>query len=251
MIVRRPLLASSLASSLVAAASASAPPFAAFHDSVKQLFGPAPRLDLLLENSDYPFAHEAAVFMPRDGALFLTSNRFTDKQTGQPRIQITRVTRPSGTHGAACEQVRTDHVPMANGGTNYRDGVLFCAQGTVDGSGGLAFMEASPPYRSEMLLSTFHNRPLNSPNDVVVHSDGSIWFTDPAYGYEQGFRPRPRLPPQVYRWDPRGNSIRAVADGFGHPNGIAFSPDEKTVYVSDTNWVHGDGSKDDSRAHSM
>ncbi|KAG5912665.1 hypothetical protein E4U42_002019, partial [Claviceps africana] len=82
-------------------------------------------------------------------------------------------------------------------------------------------------------------------NDVVVHSDGSIWFTDPIYGFDAGFRSRPRLPRQVYRFDPARGSVRAVADGFGRPNGICFSPDERIVYVTVTDWIHRDGTTDD------
>lgn len=106
-------------------------------------------------------------------------------------------------------------------------------------------------YEAELLVSSFHGRPFNSPNDVVVHSDGSIWFTDPIYGWEQGIRPRPRLPNQVYRFDPATRGIRAMADGFGRPNGICFSPDEKIVYITDTDWIHGDGSTDEMRASHM
>ncbi|SPQ21347.1 7115df78-b77a-4322-8a19-b575c1a931d5 [Thermothielavioides terrestris] len=94
-------------------------------------------------------------------------------------------------------------------------------------------------------------RPFNSVNDVVIHSDGSIWFTDPPYGFEQGYRTRPRLPSQVYRYDPNRKSLRAMADGFGHPNGICFSPDERTVYITDTDWLHGGGGTDDTKASTI
>lgn len=97
------------------------------------------------------------------------------------------------------------------------------------------------------LVTHFHGRDFNSPNDVVVAKDGAIWFTDPCYGNEQDFRQRPKLPNQVYRFDPKTGDLRVVADGFGRPNGIAFSPDEKIVYITDTDVVHGDGSKDLTR----
>lgn len=79
-------------------------------------------------------------------------------------------------------------------------------------------------------------KPLNSPNDVVVKSDGSIWFSDPHYGimsnYE-GFQSPQELPCHVYRVDPDG-SIEAVLTDFNCPNGLAFSPDETRLYVADT-----------------
>ena len=128
---------------------------------------------------------------------------------------------------------------MGNGGVNYRDGVLFCAQGTTTDSGGLIYMSRQAPYETETILSNYHGRWFNSVNDVVVHSDGSIWFTDPTYGFEQDFRSDPELPCQVYRYDSNSGTgdLRVVADGFEKANGICFSPDEKTVYITDTNAI--------------
>ena len=136
---------------------------------------------------------------------------------------------------------------MANGGTNYKDGIIICAQGSLNEPAGLIYMEAKRPHKSITLINNYHSRPFNSPNDVVVHSDGSIWFTDPIYGYEQGFRPKPKLPQLVYRFNPLNGDIRAVADGLGRPNGICFSPDEQTIYITDTDYIHGDGSTNPNR----
>ncbi|KAF6826856.1 gluconolactonase precursor [Colletotrichum plurivorum] len=222
--------------------------FAVYDESVQKMYGPSPTLELLHENRYYPFAHEAGVFIESNNTLFITSNQFPDTEDGRKKIQICRVTLPSdGSTKVKCEEIHPAGVPMANGGVNYLDGVLFCAQGTMDSPGGIVFMEAHPPYQTRPMISSFHGREFNSVNDVVVHSDGSIWFTDPIYGFEQGIRPRPKLPSQVYRYDPFRSSIRVMADGFGRPNGICFSPDEKTVYVTDTDWIHGDGSTDLTR----
>ncbi|KAK1676532.1 hypothetical protein BDP55DRAFT_105768 [Colletotrichum godetiae] len=140
---------------------------------------------------------------------------------------------------------------MGNGGVNYGDDILFCAQGSVTQPSGLFKMSRSPPYTTEPVITTFHSRLFNSVNDVVISKDGSIWFTDPPYGHAQGYRPPATLPSQVYRFDPARSSIRAMADGFGRPNGICFSPDETTVYVTDTDLVHGDGSIDGNRASTI
>ena len=87
-----------------------------------------------------------------------------------------------------------------------------------------------------VIADRFDGRPLNSPNDVVVKSDGSIWFTDPHYGigtnYE-GFKAAQELPCNVYRVDPDG-TIEAVLTDFNGPNGLCFSPDESLLYVTDT-----------------
>ncbi len=91
-----------------------------------------------------------------------------------------------------------------------------------------------------VLADQWQGKRLNSPNDVVVKSDGSIWFTDPSYGiltdYE-GERAEPELPCQVYRIDNDG-SLSVVADDFLKPNGLAFSNDESVLYVADTGATH-------------
>jgi gluconolactonase len=92
-------------------------------------------------------------------------------------------------------------------------------------------------------LVTHHaGKRLNAPNDVVVKSDGSIWFTDPLYGIQtdyEGGRQISEQPPAVYRFDPTTNEIAIVADDFDGPNGLAFSPGESLLYISET----GDQSK--------
>jgi gluconolactonase len=83
---------------------------------------------------------------------------------------------------------------------------------------------------------------LNSPNDVVVHPDGGIWFTDPTYGIRAnytGFKAEQELPVAVYRVDSRTGQIDKVADELDMPNGICFSPDYKKLYVADTGTPQG------------
>lgn len=126
---------------------------------------------------------------------------------------------------------------FSNGNTRDRQGRLVtCEHGTrrvtrteIDGS-------------ITVLADSFEGRRLNSPNDVVVRSDGSIWFTDPTYGimsnYE-GFRADPEQKTRnVYRLDPETGAIEAVVTDFGQPNGLAFSPDEKVLYVADSSSSH-------------
>ena len=84
-----------------------------------------------------------------------------------------------------------------------------------------------------VIADNFNGKPLNSPNDIVCKSDGSIWFTDPVFGilgnYE-GIKAEPELESNVYRVSPDGD-ISLVAEGINQPNGLAFSPDEKILYV--------------------
>jgi gluconolactonase len=89
-----------------------------------------------------------------------------------------------------------------------------------------------------VVASHHDGKRFNSPNDVVVKSDGSIWFTDPAYGIDtdyEGHKAESEIGGcHVYRVDPQSGAVTQVADDFVRPNGIAFSPDEKRLYVADT-----------------
>ena len=88
-----------------------------------------------------------------------------------------------------------------------------------------------------VLAGTYHGKRLNSPNDVVVHSDGGIWFSDPHYGINtdyEGGKQAAELPAHVYRLDPRSGALDVVADDFTGPNGLCFSPDETTLYIAET-----------------
>ena len=92
-----------------------------------------------------------------------------------------------------------------------------------------------------VLADSYGGKRLNSPNDVVVKSDGSIWFTDPSYGidsdYEGNASPMEQDGRHVYRIDPAGNITRVI-DDMKQPNGLAFSPDESVLYVADTGKTH-------------
>lgn len=89
-----------------------------------------------------------------------------------------------------------------------------------------------------VLADHFDGRRLNSPNDVVVRSDGSVWFTDPIYGirsYYEGDKSASEIGASyVYRLRPETGELTVVADDFDQPNGLCFSPDETTLYISDT-----------------
>ena len=96
--------------------------------------------------------------------------------------------------------------------------------------------------RITVLADHWQGKRLNSPNDVVVRSDGSIWFTDPSYGILSDYEGEPAASEigacHVYRIDPLTTVVSKVADDFVKPNGLAFSPDESTLYVADTGASH-------------
>ena len=107
--------------------------------------------------------------------------------------------------------------------------------------------QGKPP---KALVTNFYGREFNSPRNVVIAKNGLIWFTDPCTGFDLDFRNKPQLPCHIYCFDPKpGGELRAMADGFGRPTGLAFSPDETVFYVSDTEAVCGDGTKDATRYH--
>ena len=93
-----------------------------------------------------------------------------------------------------------------------------------------------------VLAGRYQGARLNSPNDVVVRSDGSVWFTDPSYGIDhdyEGLRQEPEIDGcHVYRFDPETLEVSRVADDFARPNGLAFSPDESRLYIADTGATH-------------
>lgn len=120
----------------------------------------------------------------------------------------------------------------ANGHTRDRQGRLISCE-----HDSRRLTRTEPDGSITVLAEKYLNKRLNAPNDVVVHSNGSIWFTDPGYGilsnYE-GHIDKFELPTNVYRLDPSTGELLVVSDEFVRPNGLCFSPDEKLLYIVDT-----------------
>src|ERR1700731_614395 len=118
---------------------------------------------------------------------------------------------------------------FANGNTRDRQGRLITCE-----HGGRRVVRTEYDGSITVLMDSFEGKRLNSPNDVVVKSDGSIWFTDPVFGllgnYEGEMHPQ-ELPMCVYRIDGQNGELTMVADDVEGPNGLAFSPDESILYV--------------------
>ena len=98
-----------------------------------------------------------------------------------------------------------------------------------------------PNGTTTVIADKFQGKRLNSPNDIVVHPDGGIWFTDPRYGINgnyEGFKGQSETKEAVYRADPKTGQIDKVSDDQDQPNGICFSPDYKKVYIADTGMPH-------------
>lgn len=94
-----------------------------------------------------------------------------------------------------------------------------------------------------VLADNYRGKKLNSPNDVIVKSDGTIWFSDPAYGIESDYEgnrgERELTGCYVFCLDPKTGEMKIVADDFDRPNGLAFSPDETKLYIADSGYSHG------------
>ncbi|MDQ2778724.1 MAG: SMP-30/gluconolactonase/LRE family protein [Pseudomonadota bacterium] len=134
-----------------------------------------------------------------------------------------------------------DSVEFTNGHTREADGsLLHCSHG-LRAIVRTRFGPGLQPLGDEIVVDRYQGRRLNSPNDVVVKSDGSIWFTDPPYGIVsdvEGHRADSELARHhVFRFDPASGALRVVTDWLEDPNGLAFSPDESVLYVSDTSAV--------------
>ncbi len=166
-------------------------------------------------------AHEGPVYAIDEEALYFTTVRRTS-------VAIKRLALADG----SVSVVRAD-ANMANGMTLDREGrLVVCEQGTLAEPARISRLDRKSG-DVETVVEGF-----NSPNDVVVRSDGTIWFTDPSYGWLQGFRPRPARDDLVYRYDPASGELDIVDDSLDKPNGLAFSPDERVLYVGDNGAPH-------------
>lgn len=125
-----------------------------------------------------------------------------------------------------------------NGNTADRQGRLLSCE-----HGGRRISRTEIDGSLTTIADRHNGKRLNSPNDVVVKSDDTIWFTDPAYGIEsdyEGHRAESEIGAcHVYWADPATGAVRIAADDFSRPNGLAFAPDERRLYVSDTGATHG------------
>lgn len=131
----------------------------------------------------------------------------------------------------------------ANGQTRDRQGrLILCSHR------GRCVQRIEPDGQVTTLVAAHAGKRLNAPNDVVVKSDGTIWFSDPLYGIQtdyEGGRQLSEQPPALYRLDPASGEARVMASDFDGPNGLAFSPDERRLYVAET----GDQSQERPRQY--
>ena len=161
---------------------------------------------------------EGPVYLPDDDAVIWSDVRGNVVRRWSAESGSTEVFRPSD---------------FANGHTLDHDGrILACEHGPRRVS------RYEPDGSRTTVVDRFEGKRLNSPNDIVVASDGAIWFTDPPYGIlddNEGYKADSELGGCfVFRLDRVTGELAVMSDDLVHPNGLAFSPDETTLYVSDT-----------------
>ncbi|OCB91678.1 D-lactonohydrolase-like protein [Sanghuangporus baumii] len=221
---------------------ASPPFFQIFSRDFLDVLGPNPSIRLIAENATFAFAHEAPIWVPSTDEVFFASNDggplgMSDLDHNS-QVSTINLTDPAISSGGLANYTKvplSDDVQMNNGGTPFRGQNLLVTSGRGGLPPSLVLVNPRPPFNSTVLLDNFFGRQFNSLNDVKIHpTSKKIFFTDVAYGFLNHFRPLPQLPNQVYRFDPDTGSLRVVADGFDRCNGIAFSGDGKTAFITDT-----------------
>ena len=202
--------------------------FAIYRDEFRTVLGTRFRRLVLTETN----AHEGPVYVAAEHALYFT----TTPEPGPKHIAVKRLQLAGDDFPFEARALEIVRFPsnMANGMTLDRHGrLVICEQGTRETPARISRMDLKTR-AVETLVDQWRGLRFNSPNDVVVKSDHTVWFTDPNYGELQGFKGRSEIGAYVYRHDPVTGETTVVADGFNKPNGLAFSPDELTLYLTDT-----------------
>lgn len=234
------------------------PFFQVFDKTFAHILGKKATITEIAHNATFAFAHEAPIYDPATEDVYFASNAGGDlglsglhanNRVGKISLKGVQADKLNGT---AIDLPITlldlpEEVQMTNGGTGpYYGRLMFINAGRGHRPPSLTLVDPTPPYNTTVLLDNFYGRQFNSLNDVKIHPSGMVFFTDTIYGFLQDFRPDPTFPSQVYRFDPATGGVRAVADGFHKCNGLAFTRDGKTAYVSDTGPANGYYEKDHS-----
>lgn len=206
------------------------------------ILGSSPKIVELVKTN----AHEGGAWYPDKNELYFTSAKLAGPD-GTPRTDLKKVNLETG----AVTILDSPTCDVPNGLVLDKQGrLLVCQQGNKTQGGFIQRIDLKTLKRS-VVADNWFGVPFNSPNDAVPKIDGSIWFTDTSYGRAQGFRTAPKVNNQVYRISAAG-VVDAMADGFTQPNGLAFSHDEKRLYVTDTGFALGNaGQFDILRPHSI
>jgi len=192
-------------------------------------------------------AHEGPVYVAEDDALYYT----TVPQRGADGAPVVRVERIRFTSGDRQPEVVVEDANAANGMCPAPGGgLLVCEQGNHRRIARITHLDTRTG-RRETVITEADGAPLSSPNDIVASADGTIWFTDPSYGFLQGFRPRPQIADGVRQGSMSAGPAVTVSTAYDKPNGIALSPDGRELLVGDSGANHELGSCDPRRPHDV
>lgn len=225
----------------------------------------ATSMDVEGTETEYKFAHEAPVYIPKLGKVMFSSNRLGEGE--DQTIEILTVDVETGAVEKLPEKVWKEDLVMANGAVLNmmahkkdkaleRDAkkiteVLVASQGNMQKKSGIYKLDLEDNSVTEVLtVSGWEGKEFNSLNDLAVDpKTGGIVFTDPAYGFAQGFRPKPSFGGVVWgflphNWKDEGehgelHNVRMLEDHFRRPNGIAFADNGNTMLVSDSGMFPG------------
>jgi gluconolactonase len=208
--------------------------FEAYDPEFLAVTGDSPRLQRVVATD----AHEGPVYVPDEDALYFTTppRPGSVPAPGFPEVAIKRLALDGDRFPVEAERVTVvrPSANAANGMALDLEGrLVVCEQGTRSQHAAITRLDRKTG-SVHTVVDAWGGLRLNSPNDVVVKGDGTVWFTDPSYGHLQGFKPEPLIGDYVYRYDPKSERLSVVADSFDKPNGLAFSPDERTLYVTDS-----------------
>ncbi|KAJ7132240.1 hypothetical protein C8R44DRAFT_871222 [Mycena epipterygia] len=201
------------------------PYFQMFDDRFSAILGSNPSIRVIVENDTFPFAHEAPMWIQATDEVFFNGGR----TVGRPVSVINLNDLKTSTMGLINFTILplSDDVQINNGGTLFRGDLLLVTTGNGTLPPSLVRVNPQPPFNDTIILNNFYGRQFNSLNDAKVHPQSrAIFFTDTTYGFENGFRPKPLIPNQVYRFDVDTGEVRVVGDGFKQPNGIAADSGE-------------------------
>ncbi|KAJ5468767.1 SMP-30/Gluconolaconase/LRE-like region [Penicillium sp. IBT 31633x] len=228
-------------------------PFHVYDKDFLKIIGESPTLTRIAHSPKDPLFHEAVVWSKGTDEVFFVQN--AGAKNASTGLEKSAIIEKISLADAAAVSHKADAVglmdvitvpssPMVlnpNGATNYRGEIIFTGEGQGDDKPpSLYVMNPQKPYNTTVILNNYFGRQFNSLNDVAIHpKNKEIYFTDTIYGFVQDFRPAPGLQDQVYRFNPDTGAVTVVADGFDHPNGLAFSPDGDYAYVTDTGIDNG------------
>ncbi|XP_024375484.1 lactonohydrolase oryL [Physcomitrium patens] len=205
-----------------------------------KVIGSSPKVRVLVRTP----ALEGGVYYPDKDEFYFSTVRFNESQFKQPSIDVKKVNLRT----RQITSILKNNPPLGPlqalpcGMALDNNGHLIVAfQGSNIIPGSIKKYNLSSTAEDKLIKNMADNwfsMPFNSPNDVVVKSDGSIWFTDPSYARAQGLKTTSSVKNMVYKIGLDG-FVDVVANGFSQPNGLAFSPDEKRLYVTDTGYDTG------------